>query len=98
MKAKLTNLMELYGRLGIGIYVVLCVLTFGVAFALLRAGLQELMPAWVLAYLPTDGTTFIGAYAIYKALQLPRIALAVLVTPIIARWLGRGPAATTESA
>ncbi|MDP2308656.1 MAG: DUF1279 domain-containing protein [Pseudomonadota bacterium] len=98
MKAKMKNLMDLYGRLGIAVYVVLCVVTFGVAFVLLRAGLQELLPAWILSYLPADGTTFIGAYALYKAMQLPRIALALLVTPIIARWLGRVPGASTESA
>lgn len=98
MKAKLKNLMELYGRLGIAIYVTLCVLTFGIAFMLLRAGLQDLLPTWILTYLPADGTTFLGAYALYKAMQVPRIAFAVLVTPIIARWLGRVPAASTESA
>lgn len=98
MKAKLKNLMALYGRLAITVYVVLCVLTFGGAFMLLRAGLQDLLPVWIGTYLPADGTTFLGAYALYKAVQLPRIGLALLVTPIIARWLGRVPAASTESA
>jgi hypothetical protein len=96
MKTKLKNLMELYGRLGITIYVVLCLLTFGLAFMLLRFGLQDQLPAWILEYLPADGTTFLGAYALYKAMQVPRIAVAVLVTPIIARWLGQVPAASDE--
>ena len=96
-KNKLKNLMELYGRLGIGVYVVLCLVSFGAAFLLLRAGLEQMLPTWLLTYLPADGTTFIGAYALYKAMQVPRIAFAIAVTPIIARWLGRGPAAATES-
>lgn len=91
MKAKLKNLMDVYGRVGIGVYVALCVLTFGAAFLLLRVGLQDQFPAWLLAYLPADGTTLIGAYALYKAMQVPRIAVAVVITPIIARWLGRVP-------
>lgn len=102
MKAKLKNLMELYGRVGIGVYVSLCLLTFGGAFLLLRVGLQDQLPASILAFLPAGGTTLIGAYALYKAMQVPRIALAVLITPVIARWLGRVPAppatATDEAA
>ena len=54
MKTKLKNLMELYGRLGVVIYVALCVLTFGGSFLLLRAGLQEMLPESVLAWLPAD--------------------------------------------
>ncbi|MFN7144507.1 MAG: FAM210A/B-like domain-containing protein [Myxococcota bacterium] len=98
MKAKLKNLMELYGRLGVGIYVALCLVTFGGAFVLLRAGLQDMLPPALLAYLPAEGTTFLGAYAIYKGLQLPRIALALAITPIVARWLGRAPEAAREAA
>lgn len=94
MRSRFKNLMELYGRLGIFIYVGLCLVTFGVSFLLLRAGLQDVLPASVLAWLPTDGTTFVGAYALYKALQIPRIAVALAITPVIARWLGRVPAAT----
>lgn len=98
MKTKLKNLMELYGRLGVAIYVALCVVTFGGAFVLLRAGLQDLLPPAILAYLPADGTTFLGAYAIYKGLQIPRIAIALAVTPMVARWLGRVPEAAREAA
>lgn len=98
MKAKLKNLFELYGRVGLGIYVVLCLVTFGGSFLLLRAGLQDLLPAAVLEYLPADGTTFIGAYALYKSMQIPRIAVALAITPVIARWLGRVPASTSEAA
>lgn len=97
MKTKLKNLMELYGRLGLAVYLVLCLVTFGAAFALLRAGLQEMLPAWILAYLPADGTTFLGAYALYKAMQVPRIAFALVVTPILARWLGYAPAVVAET-
>ena len=31
MKTKLKNLMELYGRLGLAVYLVLCLVTFGAA-------------------------------------------------------------------
>ncbi len=96
MKAKLKHLLQLYGRLGVGIYVGLCLLTFGASFVLLRAGLQDVLPAALIRYLPAEGTTWIGAYALYKGLQLPRIAVALAITPVIARWLGRVP--TTEAA
>ena len=98
MKVKLKNLVETYGRRALAFYVVLCVVNFALVFMLLRAGLQDLLPASVLAYLPAEGTTFIGAYAIYKAMQLPRIAFALLVIPFAARWLGRSPSAPAESA
>lgn len=94
VKNKLKNLMDLYGRLGIAVYAVLMVVTFGACFLLLRAGLEQMLPAWLLAYLPADATTFLGAYALYKAMQVPRIAIALVVTPIIARMMGRVPAVT----
>jgi hypothetical protein len=98
MKAKLTNLMELYGRLAVGIYVAICVLSFGACYVLLSAGLHNMLPAALLEHLPTEGTAAVGAYALYKALMPPRIAAALLVTPIIGRWLGRVPAAQREAA
>lgn len=98
LKARLANLLEVYGRVGMGVYGVLMLVTFAGSYFVLQAGLQDMLPASVLAWLPADATTFIGAYALYKGLQPPRIAAALVITPIIARWLGRVPAAPSTSA
>jgi len=97
MKAKLQNLVETYGRRAFYLYVGICLVNFGVVFALLRAGMQDLFPASILSYLPAHGgATLIGAYAIYKAMQIPRIAFAVVVIPILTRWIWRAPARSPE--
>ena len=98
MKAKLKNLVDVYGRRALLLYVALCAVNFTLVFVLLRAGLQDLLPASVLAYLPANGTTFLGAYAIYKAMQIPRIAFALVVIPVVARWIGPPPAAPVDRA
>jgi 4-amino-4-deoxy-L-arabinose transferase-like glycosyltransferase len=99
MKAKLQNLVETYGRRAFYLYVGICLVNFGVVFGLLRAGMQDLFPASILAYLPAhSGATLIGAYAIYKAMQIPRIAFAVVVIPILTRWIWRAPPAVAERA
>ena len=91
MKAKLKPLFERYGRVALGVYGTLMVSTFAGSYLVLQAGLHELLPDSVLAWLPADATSFVGAYALYKSLQPSRIAAAVVLTPIVARWLGRVP-------
>ena len=92
MKQRWKALLELYGRLALGVYVVLCAVSFVACFLLLRAGMHELLPGWMVEKLPATGTSAIGAYALYKVLMLPRVALALVITPVIARWVGRAPA------
>jgi hypothetical protein len=93
MRAKLKHLFELYGRVGLGVYGVLMVVTYLGSYLVLQAGLHRLLPESVLAWLPANATSFVGAYALYKGLQPSRIAAALVITPVVARWLGRVPAA-----
>lgn len=93
MKAKLKRLFELYGRVGLMVYGTLMVTTFLGSYFVLQAGLHQLLPESVLAWLPANATSFVGAYALYKSLQPSRIAAALVITPIVARWMGRVPAA-----
>lgn len=97
MRVKLKNLFELYGRVGFAVYGVLMVVTFLGSYLVLQAGLHELLPESVLAWLPADATSLVGAYALYKGLQPSRIAAALVITPVVAKWLGRVPA-SSESA
>jgi hypothetical protein len=65
---------------------------------LLHFGFGESL-AWIHAYVPSGSTTVVGAYALTKLIQIPRIAFTVAFTPVLARWLGRdlpsaGPDAT----
>jgi hypothetical protein len=98
MRARLKQLMDMYGRLAVGVYIAIYALTLAGFFLLLRAGLQHHLPDWLTTVLPAEGTTFVGAWAMAKVLQIPRIALALAVTPLVARLLGRVPAPQSESA
>lgn len=86
MRSKLEGLLATYGRVGVGVYVALCVLTFGASALGLHLGLGPHLPAWL-----QGGGTAVGAYALYKALMVPRIAAALVITPVVARWVGRPP-------
>lgn len=92
MKGKLEDLLARYGRVGIGVYVALCVITFAGSAIGLHFGVGPYLPSWL-----QGGGTAVGAYALYKALMVPRIAAAVVITPIVARWVGHPtPAAPAE--
>ena len=115
MRDRLKNLLELYGRVGIGVYLVLMALTYVASVALLSFGMESALPDWARAWLPSETgdswlhnwmpgslvayiPSMVGGYFLYKGLQIPRIALALAITPVVARWLGRAPAATTSEA
>jgi hypothetical protein len=84
--------LESYGRLGLGVYFTLWAVNVAVFFVVLRLGLQDRVP-WVAEHIGTDGATLVGAWALGKLMMVPRIALAVAITPIVARWMGRTPPA-----
>jgi hypothetical protein len=80
------------GPLGLGIFLctyVVSMVTFSLA---LHFGLQERIP-WLGEHLPAGATTLLGAYALTKLLTLPRMALAIFLTPWVARLRARGSAA-----
>ena len=98
MKARLMQQLERYGKVGFGVYLTLMVVTFLGSLFLIRAGVIEHLPGWLRNNLPADATTAIGAYALYKSMQIPRMALAVAITPFVARVLKRAPAPRSEAA
>jgi hypothetical protein len=91
MKTRLEALFARYGKVAFGVYLALCVVTFGGSAIGLHFGLGPHLPAWL-----QSGGTAVGAYALYKALMLPRIAAAAVITPVVARWIGRPPTEPAE--
>jgi hypothetical protein len=98
MMARLKGQLHRYGKVGIGVYLVLMAVTFAGSFLLIRAGVVHHLPEWILSRLPADATSAIGAYALYKSMQLPRMAIAVAITPLVARLLGQVPSPSSEAA
>lgn len=98
MRARLKRMVDVYGRLAVGVYIAIYALTIATFFVLLRAGFQHHLPEWLTSVLPAEGTTFVGAWAMAKVLQIPRIMLALAITPLVAKMLGRAPVPQGESA
>ncbi len=76
------------GRLGLVVYLSTTCVSMITFLGLLHFGFGDSL-AWIHDYVPAGSTTVVGAYALTKLIQLPRIAFTVAFTPIVARWLGR---------
>lgn len=77
-----------YGRLGFAVYVCIALATVAVLAVLLEFGVAQRVP-WIAERAPA-GSTVVVAYGLYKALMIPRAALTLALTPLIARLLNRG--------
>lgn len=82
-----------YGWVGLGIHYLGFGVTIGTFYAVLSAGLQDRIP-WLADRVGEDTALLAGSYALTKALTLPRLAVTLAVTPPVARWLGKAPAAS----
>jgi dolichol kinase len=80
--ARFKEFLKRYGMLAIAVHVVSCVIFYLSFVLLIRAGFQ---------IQTTEGSVgaFAGAYIIYKATQVPRVALTFLITPLIDRIIRR---------
>ena len=80
--ARFKVFLERYGALALVVHLVGCVLFFLGAMLLIRAGFRPQS---------TEGSVgvFAGAYFLYKATQIPRVALTFVITPVIDRILRR---------
>jgi hypothetical protein len=76
------------GRLGLIVYLSTTCVSMVSFLCLLHFGLGERL-AWLDEHLPDGSGTIVGAYALTKLIQVPRIAFTVAFTPMLARWLGR---------
>lgn len=81
-KDRLKLLVEEYGRVGIIVYVVLCVLYFAGAFVALQLGLS---PESTVG----KAGMFMATYGLYKVGMPLRIAAALVITPIVAKLIQR---------
>lgn len=79
---RLKRLVEEYGKIGIIVYVVLCLLNFGGVYLAMQFG-------WRPESVVGQGATLGAAYFVYKLSMPVRIGAAVLVTPILAKLAGR---------
>ncbi|SEU36179.1 hypothetical protein SAMN05443639_121132 [Stigmatella erecta] len=80
--ARFKEFLSRYGMLAIAVHAVSCLIFYLSFVLLIRAGFQ---------LQSTEGTVgaFAGAYVIYKATQVPRVALTFLITPFIDRLIRR---------
>ena len=81
-QGRLKRLFEEYGTIAIVLYIVLCVLFFGSAYAAIQLG-------WRPESIVGQAGTFGAAYVVYKATMPVRIAAAVLITPLAAKVVHR---------
>ncbi|MFZ5475588.1 MAG: FAM210A/B-like domain-containing protein [Myxococcota bacterium] len=79
--------LEQYGKLGFVVYFSIFFLTIGLFAAMLKLGFAERIP-WLASH-AGDGATLVAAYALTKLVQVPRIALTLAITPVIARRMGK---------
>lgn len=88
MWARWKDRLEELGRIGLFVHLagfVVCMIAMSVG---IQHGLLASWP-WLAEHLPTGATTLVGAYALTKALSVPRIVITVTITPFLARVLGR---------
>ncbi|WP_245919903.1 FAM210 family protein [Melittangium boletus] len=80
--ARFKEFLARYGMLAIVVHIVSCALFFLCFMALIRAGFKVKS---------AEGSVgaFAGAYLIYKATQIPRVALTFVITPFIDRIIRR---------
>lgn len=79
--------LEAYGRLGIYVYLAIWIGTMATFFVLLKLGVQERVP-WLASH-AGEGATLGAAWLLAKVVQIPRIGATLVVTPFVARWVGR---------
>lgn len=83
-KIKLKALFDAYGAVAIGVLIVINLLVItGAALAIDRG--------WKPDSIAGTAGTWVGAYIVYKATTIPRWLLAVALTPLVARIMGRKP-------
>ncbi len=93
MKERLTRLVKEYGPVAILIHVTVAVLSFTGCVIAIRSGLDTPALGQRLGIeLKSDGEktgtffgSFVGAYVLYKAIQVPRIFLTLVLTPVVGR-------------
>jgi type IV secretory pathway TraG/TraD family ATPase VirD4 len=88
MKKKWTELIEKYGKWVFIIYLTTFVVTFGSVFILLQVGFKDSVVAYFIDNLGEEyasAGSAVLAYAITKATQPIRIAITILVVPLVAR-------------
>lgn len=83
-KIKLKALFDAYGMVAIGTLVVINIIVIAAAALAIDRG-------WKPETIAGTAGTWVGAYIIYKATTIPRWLLAVALTPLVARVIGRKP-------
>lgn len=96
---QLKGLVARYGRLAIYLHFGVYLLCLCGATAAIHLGAGTLFPgldeldlagaAWLAERWGAFGLSLAGGYACTQLLKLPRIALTLAFTPVLARWLGR---------
>ncbi len=76
------------GTLGVGVYLGTTCVSMLVFLPLLHFGLADRLGP-LQEWLPQGATTVVGAYALTKMIQVPRMLFTIAFTPLLARWLGR---------
>lgn len=92
MKERLTALYERYGKLAIGVYLALCVVTFVASFITVK------FFGWKPQTVVGEAGVWTLAYLGYKALQPVRILAAAAIVPFIVKVTGWGEKATLPAA
>ena len=105
---RMKALFEAYGRLAVVLHFTVWFACIGLCTALVHLGLGATLPgvlesaavpgaAWMADHLGAFGLALTGGYAITQLLKLPRIALTLALTPVLARRLGQAPAAVDDA-
>ena len=84
MKGKLKELIELYGSTGLVCYLVIFIVSMVGFYIIIQAGVDLNSYSLFSGKLASTGTVFL-AWAATKVIQPFRIALTLLITPIVAK-------------
>ena len=93
-KAKLKALVDAYGRVAIGVYIVLYVVVIAALAVAIWMGWQPPESATERAKscnVPKELIVIAVAWAVSRMTMIPRIILTGLLTPLVAKLLGRKP-------
>lgn len=93
-KAKLKALVDAYGRVAIGVYIVLYVAVIAAISIAIWMGWEPPKSATERAQscnVPRELVVVAIAWAVSRMTMIPRIVLTGLLTPLVARLLGRKP-------
>lgn len=77
-----------YGWVGLGVHYVGGALFLVTIYVLLSMGFQDRIP-FLAEHIGEDAALLAGSYAAYKALMVPRLAVTVALTPLVARVVRR---------